>query len=1057
MKKFKLLFAVLGIVLSFSLANAQNIQVSGTVTDAATGEAISFASIQVKGTLAGGASDLNGKYSITTSANATLIFSFIGYKTEEIAVNGRSVVNVQLSSEAVSLEDVMVVAYGTAKKESFTGSAQTVTSDKIERRTVANVTKALEGMAPGVQSTSGSGQPGSGASIVIRGFGSLSASNTPLYVVDGIPYDGALNAINPNDIESITIIKDASAGALYGARGANGVIIVTTKKGKEGALTLDFKGSWGVASRAIPRYETMNSYEWVENSYQIYKNKLIKGGMSPHIAGEAALQEMLYGATKLFGNSQQYLPFNIDPDNLIDHSTGRIPAGTTLKWDEDWLDNATAPAPLRQEYQMIVSGGNNRSSHMFSLGYLNEEGLVKSTKFERFSGRANISSSVTDWLKAGLNTNFAANTTNSTALGSSQVGSSGYSNVFYSAMLMGPVYPLYQKDAAGNTIYDPETGKALYDWGADRPSGANAGWNPLANLEEDKYIGTTDNLSARTFIELGGLEEGVLQGVKLSANLGFDYAFSKSKTYWNPYFGNAASDKGLSAISDGRTFSYTFNQLLTWDRTICYHHNWSVLLGHEFYKYNYQNLYGEKSGFPFGGLYELSAATTITDADSYTDNYAIESYFSRVNYDYKDKYYLSGSFRRDGSSRFHRDHRWGNFWSVGASWRISQESFMQNLDWINNLTLKASYGVQGNDNIGSLYAWQSFYALGFPNQSLPGMVITSLESTELKWEKNKNFNTGIEARLFDRLSLSVEYYNRVTEDMLMAYPMALSTGFDSFNKNVGSMLNQGVEFTISGDVVKGRDFIWNSTLMGSTVSNRVLKLADKPQIISGSYIIKEGETMNSFYLAKSAGVDPATGKKLYWVWDLDPTGERGDEYISSSYTKAATCKEIVGSRIPTIYGSWLNEVKYKNFDLALSTTYSIGGKMYDGVYYSLLYHQYIGQTAHRDRLTKSWQKPGDVTPFPLVEYNGIMQITTTDKDLIDASYFAIKNITLGYTLPKRVSNKLKMKGLRLSLIADNLHIFTALKGTDPQFNFTGGNSFSYTPSRTISMGLDIKF
>jgi len=1008
--------------------------------------------------LAGGASDLNGRYSITTASNAILVFSFIGYKSEEIEVNGRSVVNVQLTPETVSLEDVMVVAYGTAKKESFTGSAQTVTSEKIERRTVANVSKALEGMAPGVQSTSGSGQPGAGANLVIRGFGSLSASNNPLYVVDGVPYDGALNAINPNDIASITIIKDASAGALYGARGANGVVIVTTKQGKEGSLTLDFKGSWGVASRAIPRYETLNAYEWTENTYSIYKNKFIKDGVSPSIASEAALEEMLYGPNKVFGNSLQYNPFDRDAATLIDHTTGKIFPGTGLKWSEDWLDNATATAPLRQEYQISVSGGNNRSTHMFSLGYLNEEGLVKSTKFERFSGRANIRSAVNDWLKSGLNANFAANSTNSTTLGSAQQGSSGYSNVFYSAMLMSPIYPLYLKDAAGNSVIDPETGKPLYDWGNDRPAGANAGWNPLANLEEDKYLGTTDNLSARTFIELGGLEEGPLQGLKLSANLGFDYALSKNKTYFNPYFGNAETLNGLVAISDGRTFSYTFNQLLTWDRTICYHHNWSVLLGHEWYKYNYQNLYGEKSGFPFGGLYELAAATNIRDSDSYTNNYAIESYFSRVNYDYKDKYYLSGSFRRDGSSRFHRDHRWGNFWSVGASWRVSQESFMENLDWINNLTLKASYGVQGNDNIGALYAWQAFYDLGYPNQSFPGMVVSSLESTDLRWEKNRNFNTGIEARLFDRLSLSVEYYNRVTEDMLMDYPMALSTGFESYNKNVGSMRNRGVEFSISGDIAKGRDFIWNSTLMGSTISNKVLKLADKPQIVTGNYIIKEGETMNSFYLAKSAGVDPATGSKLYWVWDIDPTnGEKGEPYISSSYTQASTCKEIGGSRIPIIYGSWQNEMRYKNLDLAIATTYSIGGKMYDGVYYTLLYHQYLGQNGHKDRLTKTWQKPGDVTPLPLVEYNGIMQITTTHEDLIDASYFAIKNITLGYTLPSRVSSKLKMKGLRVSLTADNLYLFNALKGADPQFNFSGSTSFSYTPSRTLSVGLDIKF
>jgi TonB dependent receptor. len=311
---------------------------------------------------------------------------------------------------------------------------------------------------------------------------------------------------------------------------------------------------------------------------------------------------------------------------------------------------------------------------------------------------------------------------------------------------MSPIYPLYQKDASGNTVYD-ESGKALYDWGEDRPAGASAGWNPLANLEEDKYLGLSDNLSGRTFVEIGGLKEGALKGLKLTSNFGFDYAMNKSKTYWNPNFGNGKSTNGMLAVADGRTFSYTFNQILYWDRTFGNHHI-DFMGGHEFYKYNYQYLYGEKTGFPFGGLYELDAATTVSNASSYTNNYAIESYFTRLNYDFNDKYYFSASYRRDGTSRFKKEVRFGDFWSVGASWRLSQENFMQGIVWLNNLTVKASYGVQGNDNIGSLYAWQAFYSLAYPNQSFPGAIVTSLENADLKWEKNNNFNIGLEGRNF---------------------------------------------------------------------------------------------------------------------------------------------------------------------------------------------------------------------------------------------------------------------------------------------------------------------
>ncbi|HHT33776.1 MAG TPA: TonB-dependent receptor [Bacteroidales bacterium] len=1048
--KRKLMMFLSLFFLGIGIITAQT-QVRGTVVDD-SGEPVIGATIQIKGTSQGTVTDYDGKFTLLAPAEGTLVVSFVGFITQEVAVS--STLRVVLLTDTQLLDEVMVVAYGTAKKESFTGSAQVITSDKIERRMVANVTKALDGLASGVQTTSGSGQPGAGASVIIRGFGSLSATTTPLYVVDGVPYDGAINAINPNDIESMTIIKDASAGALYGARGANGVVMITTKKGKEGEVSVNFKTNWGFSSRSIPRYETMDAYQWTEDVYFMYKNRMISNGITPSEAGPAALQEMATGVSKIFGSNTKYNPFSRPVMDLIDHSTGKIYDGTTQMWDEDWLDYSTAENPLRQEYLMTVSGGGAKTNYMFSLGYLQEEGLVKFTDFERFSGRANIDSQVKEWFKTGFNVNLAANTTNSTTLGSSQSSSSAYSNVFYSAMKMPPIYPMYLKDENGQTVYDID-GNPEYDWGEDRPSGASAGWNPLANLEKDKYAGSTDNASGRTYMEFGGLTEGAFKGFKLALNFGFDYALSKSKTYWNPDFGNGTSLRGLSAISDGKTMSYTFNQLLFWDRRFDKHH-FDMMAGHELYDYTYQYLYGEKTGFPFGGLYELNAATTIADVASYTNRYVIESYLSRFNYDFADKYYLSASYRRDGTSRFFKDVRWGDFWSLGGSWRISEEPFMDDYDWLNNLTLKASYGVQGNDAIGSLYAWQAFYDLGFPNQSLPGAAVSSLENKDLKWEKNENFNTGIEARILDRLSISAEYYSRYTRDMLMDYPMALSTGFDGYSKNIGNMKNSGFEFTLSMDVINNSRLKWNSTFMGSTVKNKVINLADKPEIISGSYIIKEGETLNSFYLAESAGVDPATGKKLYWVWDNDDNGEPGEKYISDSSTKALQSRSIAGSRIPSLYGSWSNDFNYKNFDLSIMTTYSFGGKILDGVYYGMLYNQYVGETAHVDRL-KSWRKPGDIVSIPRIDVGNAFEVSRTADELINASYFAIKNITLGYSLPAKMTRSLNAQNLRVTLTADNLHIFTALRGLDPQYNFSGGTGYTYTPARTISVGLDLRF
>ena len=675
------------------------------------------------------------------------------------------------------------------------------------------------------------------------------------------------------------------------------------------------------------------------------------------------------------------------------------------------------------------------------------------TNFERFSGRANVQSQVVDWFKTGLNVSFAHTTTNSTTLGSSG-SSSAYSNVFYTCQLMAPIYPMYMRDEKGDYILDAN-GEKMYDWGENRPAGASAGWNPLANLIDDKYLSGSDNVSGRTFIDLGGLENGPLAGLKFSVNLGFDLVNSKSKTYYNPFFGNAVSKSGLAEIVDGRTFSYTFNQLLTYDRTFGLHH-FDILAGHEAYAYQYQYLMGYKSGFPFGGLYELAPATTIEDTTSYTNEYNVESWLSRFNYDFADKYYFSASFRRDGSSRFHKDYRWGNFWSVGASWRVSQENFLKNVNWINNLTLKVSYGVQGNDNLGSLYAWQAFYDLGYPNGANPGAVVSSLESKELKWEKNENLNVGIEARLFNRLSATIEYYNRYTKDLLMEYPMAVSLGFSLYDKNIGNMQNSGLEISLTGDIIRTANAHWSMTWMGSTVHNKVLHLADKPEIISGNYIIREGETLNSFYLAESAGVDPATGAKLYWVWDNDEDGNPGERYISDDYQKASSCRRIVGSRMPKLYGSWSNDVHIGNFDFSLMTTWSIGGFVNDGVYRTLLYNSYIGQAGHIDRL-KAWKKPGDVTSIPKIEDHGSSLITLTDDELFDASYFAIKNISVGYTIPAKVLQAAKIQSIRVSLSADNIKLFSALKGMDPQYNFTGGTGYSYTPTRTVSLGVDINF
>ena len=1024
-------------------------KITGTIKDN-NGDPVIGASIQIKNTGIGTITDYNGQFSLSNvPENGILIISYIGYDTEEIPVNKKKNLQIVMKENTKQLEEIVVVAYGTAKKSSFTGSAEVVKQDRIEKRVVADVSKALEGTVAGVQSTSGSGQPGSGASMVIRGFGSISASNTPLYVVDGVPFDGALNTINPNDIESVTVLKDASAGALYGSRGANGVVMITTKRGErdDNQISINLKANWGISSRAIPTYETVNEAEYLELAFEAYKNELIyTEGIDPLLAGTQAIEVMKGMAKGVLGYNEEYNPFNMPLQELINPITGKINPTAQLKYHEDWKDELSNHNPLRQEYQLSVTGGNKKTQYMISMGYLDEVGLLQTTEFERYTGRVNIDTQAKKWFKTGFNASFAQTSTNYNSASGSVI-----SNLWYTSQIMAPIYPVYEHNTDGSLKTDAN-GNKIYDYGKNRIALANS--NAIALLHEDKENNTRDNLSARTYIQLSTNDDeyGIFKGFSLMANLGLDYFNTHEMSYSNPYTGNAATTAGSLTKAVQRQLSYTFNQLLTYQRNIR-SHSLDVMIGHEYYELKQQFLGAQKTGFPFGGLYELSAAATLSGASSQTDKYAIESFLSRVNYNFAQKYYFSASFRTDGSSRFHKDSRWGKFWSLGTSWRISEESFMKKYDWVNNLTLKASFGSQGNDNIGSYYAYQSLYNMGLSNGSLNGAGINSLENKDLKWEKNENLNIGIEARLFNRLSLTAEFFNKHTKDLLLNMPKATSSGFDAYPANIGSMRNMGLDVTVTVDILKNSDLKWTLIAMGSHIRNKILKLADKPEIISGSNIFKEGETVNSFYLPISAGVDPLTGNQLYWV-DHDKNSNIVSKYKTDDVTLTANSREIVGNRIPDLYGSITNDFSYKGIDFSILTTYSIGGEMLDGVYGSMMNVGYKGYVWHKNALRR-WQQPGDITDIPKIMWD--QQLRVTDKDLINASYFAIKNITLGYTFPKDWLTKIKMDNIRVYATANNLALFSHLKGMDPQYNFTGTVGYTYTPSRTYSIGIDIKF
>ena len=575
-----------------------------------------------------------------------MLISFVGMKQQEVSVKPHVIV--VLHPDAEVLDEVMVVAYGTAKKSSFTGSASNIDNKKLELRPITNVSKGLEGQTTGLLTTSGSGQPGESSKIVIRGYGSINASQNPLYVVDGIPYDGDLSSINPADIESMTVLKDASAGALYGARGANGVVMINTKRGKEGKTSVTWRSTVGWSSRAIPEYDMVNQKDFVQLTYEALRNGYVF--TSGYNWADAEAQARADLSSTLGG--ELYNPFkNYTWDNIIDPATGQVRADATSAWNERWMDALLNNNAFRHEHQLGLNGGTEKTKYMFSLGYLNEDGILTTTGFQRYNARANVNSQVTDWFNAFVNTSLSHSVQNY----SDYTGAST-SNVWYSSQFVSPLFPLYVKDAEGNNVLD-ENGNPQLDYGENGRPGSYNDYNPLGGLVDDKAEIKNDVASMRTGLTFGSDKDsyGVLKGLKFAVNFGLDYRSQSSMSYMNMYHGNQAAAGGLLIKDNSRMQSYTFNQLLTWNRNFGLH-GFDVMLGHEFYAYKYEYLQAGKTNL-VDGILELRPGTTLYAADSFTHNYRIESWMGRFNYDFDEKYYFSASVRRDGSSRFYKDNR----------------------------------------------------------------------------------------------------------------------------------------------------------------------------------------------------------------------------------------------------------------------------------------------------------------------------------------------------------------------------------------------------------------
>lgn len=1063
---------LLGVIVFCAQLLAQNRTVTGTVTDD-KGQPVANASITVKGSNVGTITDEKGNFSLNVPESArTLVVSSVGFSSTETALGGKSSFALTLRSEDQNMSEVVVVAYGTAKKSTYVGATAQVEAKQIEQRPITNVNQALVGVAPGLQFSSGSGQPGSGPAIRIRGFGSVNATNEPLYVLDGVPYSGNIENINPDDVENISILKDASATALYGSRAANGVVMITTKKGRKNRNQMNVNVTQGVVTRGVQEYERVDAFQYYPLMWESYRNSLVypstgtglpidvasglATGTYPRITTGSNTGRQLYNGAAYNDISQQllYNPFNVSRTDIV-RTDGTINPNAQLLYgdDLDWIKEVQRNGS-RSDYSLSFSGGGEKNDYYASLGYVDEKGFAIKSDLKRYNGRLNFNMQPLKWFRAGLNLSGTMTESNFADVAST----TGYVNQFFFARNIGPIYPVYAHNpTTGEYLYDA-LGNKIFDLGGmtslglpSRGPGASSGRHIVAETLWDENLFKRDMMGARTFAEIS-----FLRNFKFTTNVAVDRRNYQESVFDNKIVGDGAP-AGRSRKENSVTTEYTLNQLLNYATTLG-DHNLDALAGHENYQWQQSSLSGSVSNQIVDGNYELVNFTSANGLPySVLNNHRIESYFSRLNYNYANKYFLSGSFRTDGSSKFHKDNRWGKFWSVGAGWRVDQENFMNDISWINQLKLRSSYGTVGNDGLTGYYLWQGLYALGFNNSTEPGYVRSALSAQDLKWEVNKQFDAGVDFTLFNnRLNGSFEYFHRESDELLFDVPLPVSSGVLSIPMNIGAMYNRGIEVLLAGDVVKTPDFKWNLNVNATAFKNEFTKLPPgQERIVSGTKQYEVGHSIYDYWLRDWYGVDPADGAALYVANTWVPANSRvtkGGDTVTTAISNAKY--HYAGSAIPDVFGGVTNMFSYKNFDLAVQFTYQIGGLTYDDSYAGLMTPDY-GSAVHVDVL-KRWQKPGDVTDVPRMDYGRRTDFGgSSDRWLIDASHLNLRSINLGYNLTPAMASRIKVQNARLFLAGENLYLFSKRQGMNPLQAFTGISNNGYVPARTLSAGLNI--
>lgn len=1069
-------FVLAGCMLFASTVFAQERAISGRVTSSEGGP---IENVSVRAGRVVTQTDANGQYVIQAATGATLNFTAVGFGEVTATVGSSSTINIVMTPSVEEIDEVVVVGYGTVRRSDFTGSALTVTSKDLDKRPISNPLVALQGAGPGVQTTTPGGGPGSSPGVQVRGIGSYSASNSALYIVDGVEFTGGFGNINPEDVESISVLKDAATIAIYGSRGANGVVMVTTKKGGGDRPRIDFKVGLGVNQNGDPGYDVVNQAEYYELMWESYKNSLHYGASNPiplDIAAQIAsglLPRNANGMQEYDGRTYEdivqyvggYNVFNV-PNNELISVDGKINPNAQLRFADDlnWLDQASRNG-RRNEYNMTFSNSVGQRTDLYaSLNYLDEQGWGLRSTMERFAGRLNVNSQITNWLKAGVNLFANQNNYNSAATGSSSIN-----NPFLWARGTAPIYPVHLWDpVTGEPVYDDlgnhrfDLGNHVAEFGLNRlyRSGRHAIAESLWNISRS----SRDFVGARAYVDFN-----ILPSLTFTVNLSPEITNNRSEGYENTEVGDGAP-AGRYNQGWGRTFGYTFNQLLRYEDTFNEVHNLSALIGHESFSTSGASVSGMRTGQGFQNFLTYTNFTDIASLSSGLSERSMESYFTRAEYNYDSRYYLFGSLRYDGDSRFPKVNRWSPFWSAGVAWRVEGENWFD-VDWMNGLMIRANYGRLGNSNVGSNYPYQAGYAIGVNNASAPGTVLSSLGSPDLRWEGQRSATIGADINMFNhRLNATIDYYHRTSDGLLFSisqpYHNGGTTGGSfSVRRNVGDLKNTGMELQLTGHLVRSQDFNWSMSFNLTTSKNTMVTMPEEFReegIVSGAYKRVEGRSLYDFYTRSFYGVDPDNGRVLYRGVTEGAYSETNPDIIirgsdTLTYNQNIAKMDFLDkSALPKAFGALSNTFSYKNLEFGFVLQYSLGGYAMDSQYSSYMSAgQSAGGTYHRD-LLKGWRKPGDVTDIPRMDLTQVSQFgATSDRWLERSDYLNINSVNVGYRFSNELSSRLGLRNLRVYLSAENLGYITARKGFNTLSSFTGSaGSGSYSFARTLNFGLN---